>query len=111
MIRLTLRTLLAMALLSSSAGCGDDEAKDIKRQRDAALTEARALVHAEGCAAASGCAAAPVGAKACGGPREYWVYCKEKTKESELLAKLATVKKLDQRYNELAHAMSDCSFA
>src|SRR5437588_154965 len=111
MMRILLRTFAVLTFLSSTAGCGDDEAVELKRQIDATTAEARTLVHTEGCAAASGCAAAAVGAKACGGPREYWVYCREKTKESDLLAKLQAVKSLEQRYNELTHAMSDCSFA
>lgn len=110
-MRTLLRTVAAVILLSSAAGCGDDEAVELKRQIDATTAEARALLHTEGCAAASGCAAAAVGAKACGGPREYWVYCREKTQESDLLAKLEAVKKLEQRYNELTHAVSTCSLA
>ncbi|MBN1208668.1 MAG: hypothetical protein JXB05_27655 [Myxococcaceae bacterium] len=38
-------------------------------------SQARSLAVAEGCSDASSCKAAPVGAMACGGPRDYLVYC------------------------------------
>jgi hypothetical protein len=97
--------LLAVPLLS---GCGS-AAADLKVQFEARNVEARALAHAEGCAAASSCAAAPVGVKACGGPREYLIYCRTTTDEAKLLATLDEARRAEQRYNEMTKAVSDCS--
>jgi hypothetical protein len=99
------------ALLASVplvGGCGS-ETDDLKDQLDAQNASARALAHPEGCATASACAAAPLGAKACGGPREYVIYCRTTTDEAKLLAALEAARQAEQRYNELTHAVSDCS--
>jgi hypothetical protein len=89
------------------SACGS-EADDLKEQFEAKNAEARVLVHAEGCASTAGCAAAPVGVKACGGPREYLVYCRTTTDEAKLLATLDEARRAEQRYNELTDAVSDC---
>ena len=44
--------------------------------------EARALASPDGCAQPGDCRSAPVGAKACGGPRSYVVYCAATTDTS-----------------------------
>jgi hypothetical protein len=71
-------------------------------------TQARALAKAEGCDRADQCAAAPLGAKACGGPRAYLVYCKATTDEAALLRALDELKRAEEAYNRAAGLVSDC---
>jgi hypothetical protein len=92
--------------VSLLAGCGSG-ADDLRNEAVRMETEAWGLVHAE-CAGATDCAAAPVGAKACGGPRDYWVYCRTATDEAALLAKLEQARLLEARYNELTRSGWDC---
>jgi hypothetical protein len=99
------RFWMAAALLAVPlAGCGS-ASDDLKEQFETRNAEARALVHAEGCASAASCAAAALGAKACGGAREYLVYCRTTTDETKLLATLDEAKRAEQRYNELTNAV------
>jgi hypothetical protein len=105
------RIWIGAALLGSLpllAGC-DSEADDLRAQFEARNAEARALLRTEGCASTAGCAAAPLGVKACGGPREYLVYCRTTTDEAKLLATLDEARRAEQRYNELTNAVSDCA--
>jgi hypothetical protein len=95
-----------LATLPLLLACG--QTVDLKADRDGLLLAARGLVHVE-CPAASSCAAAPVGAKACGGPREFWTYCRSTTNEAALLAKIEEARQVEVRYNELTHAVSDCA--
>src|SRR5215207_7339650 len=62
--------------------------------------EARALVRATACGAASSCRTAPVGSRACGGPRDYVVYCAASTDTVALLRKLEELRRADMEYNE-----------
>lgn len=75
--------------------------------RSAALVaEIRALAKADGCRSAGDCQTMPIGHKACGGPREYVVYCAATTNVSALRAKAAELERLDR---EAARGMvSDC---
>ena len=72
--------------------------------------QARALAKTEGCDQANQCATAPVGAKACGGPRTYVVYCKATTDEAALLRALDELKRAEEAYNQAAGIASDCMF-
>lgn len=72
--------------------------------------QARALAKTEGCDQANQCATAPVGAKACGGPRSYLVYCKTTTDEAALLRALDELKRAEEAYNQSAGMVSDCMF-
>jgi hypothetical protein len=103
------RVWMGAALLSSVpllAGC-DSETKDLKNEVARVEMEAWRLIHTE-CAAVSDCAAAAVGAKACGGPRDYWVYCRTATDATALLNKLEQARLLEARYNELTDSGWDC---
>lgn len=73
-------------------------------------SQARLLAVAEGCTEASQCKSAPVGARACGGPRDYVVYCSETTDEDGLLRALSLLQKKEERYNEQCGVMSICIF-
>jgi hypothetical protein len=73
--------------------------------------QARALAKTDGCDRLDQCAAAPMGAKPCGGPWTYLVYCKATTDEAALLRTLDELKRAEEAYNRAAGLMSDCSVA
>lgn len=72
--------------------------------------EARALASVKGCDRASDCRSAPVGAKACGGPRSYIVYCAATTDTVKLFAKLRELERVETAYNAKSGAISNCMF-
>jgi hypothetical protein len=72
--------------------------------------EARALAKTTGCNGASGCRTAPVGERACGGPRDYIVYCAATTDSVALFKKLDELKAADVAFNKNSNAMSTCEF-
>lgn len=91
-----------------------DQRPSDNRQSDEARVreleqQARALAKADGCDRAEQCAAAPMGAKACGGPRAYLVYCKATTDEAALMRVLDELKSAEQSYNRAAGIVSDCA--
>ena len=72
----------------------------------ALVAEIRALARADGCKSAGDCQTMPIGHKACGGPREYVVYCAASTDVNALRARAAELERLDR---EAARGMvSDC---
>jgi hypothetical protein len=73
-------------------------------------TEARELVEAGGCTDVSQCRTAPVGSRACGGPRDYVVYCAESTNEDALLRALDRLAKREDRFNRQCGVISICIF-
>ena len=73
-------------------------------------TEARALARSDGCEAAGECRAAPLGARPCGGPRAYLVYCARRTDSVALFRKLAELQRAEQAYNERQGLMGTCEF-
>lgn len=73
--------------------------------------QARALAKTDGCDQVGQCATAPVGAKACGGPRTYLVYCRATADEAALLSKLDELKRAEEEYNRMTGAVSDCMLA
>ena len=81
----------------------DDTARVTRLER-----EARALVRETGCVSASSCRAAPVGSRACGGPREYVVYCAAATDTVALLRALEELGRAESRLNERSGAVSTC---
>ena len=72
--------------------------------------DAKALVNVRGCSATSQCRTAPVGARACGGPRLYFVYCAATTDSAALFRKLDELKAAEIRFNESVGAMGTCDF-
>jgi hypothetical protein len=72
--------------------------------------EAAELAQTEGCSESASCRAAPVGAKACGGPRRYLVYCAVRTNERALLAKLEDLRRLEREFNRRYEIVSTCDF-
>lgn len=96
---------LAMALL---AGCGGSGAT--RSTLDRLEAEARAVAQVKGCEKVEQCRAAPVGSKACGGPREYLVYCSVTTDEEALLGQLDQLRLAEEEYNREHNVVSDCKF-
>jgi len=70
--------------------------------------EAQALARANGCPQSGQCRAAPVGAKECGGPRGYIVYCPLTTDTAALFRKLDEFKRADQEFSRKYQLLSDC---
>jgi hypothetical protein len=70
--------------------------------------EARAIAKITGCSTASACRTAPVGAKACGGPRTYLVYCAASTDTVALFRKLRELERAEKARNEKSGMMSTC---
>lgn len=103
---------LAALLLSACAGLvapGDEEAD---RQEIVRLeAEARALANPNGCSGAGQCRSAPVGAKACGGPRSYVVYCAVTTDTVALFRKLEELRRTEQAFNQKYGTISTCELA
>jgi len=72
--------------------------------------EARAMARADGCSSAGQCLTAPVGERACGGPREYLVYCARTTDTAALHRKLAELRQAEMALNQKTGAVSTCEF-
>ena len=73
-------------------------------------TDARERVVAEGCTDVSQCRAAPVGAQACGGPRDYVVYCSAAPGERALLRALRRLEQREEHFNRQCDVVSICIF-
>lgn len=70
--------------------------------------EARAIAKTTGCNSASACRTAPVGARACGGPRTYLVYCAASTDTVALMARLHELERVEKAWNERSGMASTC---
>jgi hypothetical protein len=70
--------------------------------------EARAIAKTTGCSTTSACRTAPVGARACGGPRSYIVYCAASTDTVALFRKLRELERVEKAYNDKSGMMSTC---
>lgn len=70
--------------------------------------DARALVKMDGCSTAARCRTAPVGARACGGPRTYLVYCAATTDSVALFRKLGELSAMEAKYNASTGIASTC---
>lgn len=90
------------ATLTSGAAEGD-QPKIARLER-----EARAIAKTTGCHSASACRTAPVGARSCGGPRTYLVYCAATTDTVALFRKLRELETAEKAYNEKSGLMSTC---
>jgi hypothetical protein len=107
-----MRTIRACALGAALlvVACAQTTAVDEARVRELEQ-QARTLAKTDGCDRADQCAAAPVGAKPCGGPRTYLVYCKATTDEAALMRALDELKRAEESYNRASGLMSDCGMA
>jgi hypothetical protein len=94
---------------SSAFSCTTIASTSDRADVDRLEQEARAIARTDGCNASSQCRTAPVGAKACGGPRTYVVYCAATTDSVALFRKLAELEAAERRYNATSGLASDCS--
>ena len=97
---------------------GDADTAQAARNRPADLqaevtrleARLRETANPDGCDSAGQCKAAPIGERACGGPREYVVYCPLTTDETALLALVDSLKQAEMAYNEATGAVSTCEY-
>jgi hypothetical protein len=92
----------------SSSGTSDSASATSKIAQLEA--DARALAKTTGCNSATECRTAPVGERACGGPRDYIVYCAATTDSVALFKKLDELKAAEIEFNKSSNAMSTCEF-
>ena len=71
-------------------------------------SEARTMAKADGCQEAGQCRSAPMGAKPCGGPWEYLVYCSISTDEAALRAHLDRLRQFEDSLNRRYGRGSTC---
>ena len=103
------RALAAALLVVACARQSPSEHRAADEARVRELEQqARALAKTDGCDRADQCSAAPMGAKPCGGPQTYLVYCKATTDEAALLRALDELKHAEESYNRSAGIVSDC---
>ena len=72
--------------------------------------QAKAIAKAGGCNSAAQCRTAAVGSRACGGPRDYIVYCAQSTDSAALFRKLDAVAAAEREYNQRYNLVSTCEF-
>ncbi len=94
---------LCMASEAESRRCDPSDIAELEN-------EARALVVAEGCTDVSQCRTASVGVRACGGPRDYVVYCAQSTDEQALLRTLTRLTRREEQFNRQCDVFSTCIF-
>ena len=94
------------AAAGAASGAGESDTARIARLE----REARALAHAEGCESSAGCRTAPVGHRACGGPREYLVYCAATTDSAALFRALDALARAEAEHQRKEGLVSTCEF-
>lgn len=88
-----------------------NQAADVSADGIARLErEAREIAKSEGCSSTGECRSAPVGARACGGPRDYIVYCARTTDTTALFRKLNELRQAEIEYNRKNNVASTCEF-
>ena len=119
---LALVVVTAVACAPASPGSGDsttagnDSAavanQPVRLQAEVTRLEARLreLASTDGCDSVAQCRAAPLGERACGGPRDYVVYCAATTDETALLAVVDSLKNAETQLNAATGAVSTCEF-
>jgi hypothetical protein len=104
--------LVALVAGGTAAQCPPEQTQQGADQENIARMEreARSIAKTEGCASSDQCRSAPVGERACGGPRDYIVYCARTTDSAALYRKLDELKKAEMEFNKKSGAMSTCEF-
>ncbi len=69
---------------------------------------ARALARTTGCSTADDCRTAPLGVAACGGPRDFVVYCARSTDTVALFRALEALARAERASNEQGGMMGTC---
>ena len=75
---------------------------------DRLYARARALAKPDGCQEDADCRTAPAGARGCGGPSEFLVYCPRSTNVAQLQAVLAERERAEREYNRINQIASTC---
>ncbi len=98
-----------MALLCTLAlpACGGT-CSDVDVELRTKKGQARALAIATGCAAVERCDALPMGVRACGGPQEFVVFCRDSTDVAALESSLAEIDRLEHGFNQACGIGSTC---
>jgi hypothetical protein len=94
----------------SSAGDVASDTVDTRKRLAQLEADARALAKTSGCSSVSQCRSAPLGEKACGGPRDYLVYCAATTDSAALFKKLDELKAAEVSFNKSSGMMSTCEY-
>ena len=105
--------LSATACAASGSAAVGDPSSDTAAARAQLVrleADAKALVRTDGCNATGLCRTAPVGAKGCGGPRLYFVYCAATTDSAALFRKLDELKAAETKFNQAVNTISTCEF-
>jgi hypothetical protein len=89
---------------SASVSTEDTDRQAIEK----AEAEARVIAKADGCSSSADCRAAPIGARGCGGPRDFILYCAASTDSAALYAKIAAADSLERAFNTKYKVVSTC---
>ena len=104
--------LISLVAAVSASACVPNGQTSAKESDWAAIqqleAQARTLAKTDGCSVSSDCAAAALGQKACGGPRDFLVYCRKTTDVQALNAKLDEIVKAETAYNTRYDLISTC---
>lgn len=97
-------SLLCTPLL---AGC-EGSCPELETELRTRKAEARELVVATGCSTVERCDALPMGVRACGGPQEYVVFCRDTTDVPALESRLGEIDRIEHGYNVACGIASIC---
>ena len=106
------RLMPSLFLALSASACVPNGQTSTKESDWAAIqqleAQARSLAKTDGCSTSSDCATGAVGQKACGGPRDFLVYCRKTTDVNALNKKLDEIVKAETAYNRKYDLVSTC---
>src|SRR5258708_6705879 len=95
--------LIVLLAAASAAQCPTGAPQDQPPAEQSRVTrleaEARGLARTDGCSSADQCRTAPVGARPCGGPRDYIAYCARTTDSAALFRKLEELRQAESEFN------------
>jgi len=90
----------------SAAPAGDQATE--RAALDSLMAAARALARTDGCASSGQCASMPLGARGCGGPWEYVVYCPLSTDTTALREAAEELERRERAFNAKYDVVSTC---
>ena len=109
------RLIPCLFMAAAASACVPNGQTSTKESDWAAIqqleAQARTLAKTDGCSATSDCATGAVGRKACGGPRDFVLYCRKTTDVNALNAKLDEIVKAETAYNTKYDLMSTCEMS
>ncbi|ADO74183.1 hypothetical protein [Stigmatella aurantiaca] len=97
-----------VALVLGASPAETEHVKTLRQNAERLAQEAKALVNPNGCSKVEECEVAGFGQKACGGPREFVVYCSRTTDTKALQTRLDALMKAEKAWQEAAGLMSNC---